>query len=174
MSNSWSGFVAKSITSKKRPKSFWNIFFIIAIIIVLSVMCVFIYQVASEHFKHDSEQVFVEYKNGYLTTDSNSFKIHENDKQEIKISKLIQLVDEGDKITLTISNLSGDLLEIKYLNEIVYKKEPIPIAPTVIMCVFLVFPMLGFFIFMLVVTNMKSPGKKIAKIQNQFLLKFYK
>ena len=174
MSNSWSGFVAKGITSKKRPKIFWNIFFTVLIFITLSAMSVFVYQLASEHYKHDSEQVFIAYKNGYLTTDVDSFKISKSDRQEIRIYNLIQSVDTGEKITLTISNISGDLLEVEYLDELVYKKELTPIIPTAMACVFLVFPMLVFFIFMLVVTNMKSPGKQIAKIQNKFLLRFYK
>ena len=176
MSNSWAGMVAKSITSKKRPKIFWNIFFSIGIFIVMIGMCLCFYQVVCERFSYDSEQLFVEYKNGCLTTDTDSFKIPKNDNQEIKIKKLLQYqyVEAGEKITLTISKISGDLLKVEHLDEVVYEVESTPITPIIIACIFLVFPILGFCIFMLVVVNIKSPGKRIAKFQNQFLLRFYK
>ena len=173
MSNPWSGHVAKGIKSKKRPRIFWNVFFSIVIAVILLVMLIFAYQIASECLKYDSVQIFVEYENGYLITNVDSFEIHEYDKQEIEISKLLGMVDTGEKITLTISRISGELLEVKYLNDVVYKKVPTPIIPTIVAMFLLVFPMLGFCIFMLIVTNIKNPSKRIDKIQSKFLLRFY-
>ena len=37
----------------------------------------------------------------------------------------------------------------------------------------IIIPLLGYFVFMLVVTNIKNPGKKIDKLQREYLLRFY-
>lgn len=174
MSNPWAGQLAKNITSKKRSRLFWNVFFSILILGVVFAMSCFVYQVVAERCTYDSEQIFIEYKNEWLTTDVSSFKIPESDKQEIKISNLTKIVNSGETITMTVSSVSGELLEVKFQDDKVYKRQLTPIMPTVVVSIVLVIPMLAFMIFMLVVTNIKHPSKRIDKIQRQFLLRFYK
>lgn len=174
MSNPWSGMLAKSINSKKRSRTFWNMFFSLGIIIILTCMSVFVYQIMCDYSNYESEQIFIEYKDGHLVTDACSYEIPKVEKQEINIRELIETVKNGEKITLSISKISGEVLEVKYLSKEVYKKERTPIIPTVVACVLLILPILSFFIFMLVVTNIKKPGKRIDKLQKKFLLRFYK
>ena len=174
MVNPWAGKLAKDITSKKRTSTFWNIFFVVMILIILVCMACFIYQAISDRRAYSSVQSFVEYKDGRLVTDGATFNIPEAEKQEVRINKLTLKVKTGDSITLKISNLSGELLEVQYDGDTVYKKEPTPIIPAMIMFPILILPILAFLVFMLVVTNIKSPGPKIKKIQDSYLLRFYK
>ena len=167
------GRIAKSITSKKRPRWFWNVFLgTLIAIIVITLSCGFI-QVASDTFNHREEHIFVEYKENQLITESGSFKVVEEEKQDVSIRKLIKKVKSGDTVILTISDISGELLEAKYLNDVVYKQKLSSMTVFIVFCFILVFPILGLVVFMLVVTNIKNPSKRIDKIQSQFLLRFY-
>ena len=170
----WIGPCVRSLKSKKRSRAFWNIFFIVSIVIILLAMSCFGISVASDYCYHESEQIFIEYKNETLVTDVGSFKVATDKKQEVPIANLIKNVDEGAKITVTASKISNQVLEIKCRDTVVYKKEPTPIIPTVIAGAILVIPMLVFFIFGLVVVNIKNPGKRIDKIQKKYILRFYK
>ena len=170
----WAGQVAKHIMSKKRPRSFWNVFFSVGIFLILFFVSTPYFKMVSERVTYTTSQTFIEYKDGHLYTDVDSFKIPEQDQQEVEIITFLKAVDNGDEITLTISKISGELLEVEFLNKVVYKKMPTPIAPTVIFSIILVLPILAFCVFMLVVTNIKHPGKRIDKIQKQFLLRIYK
>ena len=174
MSNGWlAGQIAKSVTAKKRPRWFWNVFFgILITLIVLSITYGF-FQVAAHHFNHSEEHVFVEYKDQYLVTQTNSFVIVEEEKQDISIGRLLKKVKSGNTIVLTVSDISDELLEVSYLDEVVYRRELSSMTVFIVFCFVLVFPILGFGIFMLVVTNIKNPSKRIDKIQSQFLLRFY-
>ena len=174
MSNTWTGMTAKSICARKRTRTFWNIFFCIIIAVILLALSLFAFQIASENVKYHTEQIFIEYEGGFLGTDSERFKIPNEERQEIGIQRLIRRVQRGDGITLTVSRLSGTLLEVEYAGDLVYKREPTPVLPTALACVILVIPMLGFCIFMLIITNIKNPGKRIEKMQDKFLLKFYR
>ena len=175
MTNPWlSGQIAKSIANKKRTRRFWNVFFITLTCCILAVTALLILQVSADYVKHNEEHVFVEYNDGYLITQSSSFKIAEYDRQDVKISTLAKRVKQGETVTLTVSNLSNKLLEVKYRGETVYNKIPASIGALVALCAGLVAPIIAFCIFMLVVTNIKNPGKRIDKIQSQYLLRFYK
>ena len=169
----WIGPCARSLGSKKRTRTFWNIFFIVSIVIVLFAMSCFVISVASDHLYYESEQMFVEYKNGILITDVGSFNVATEKNQEIKIDNLVKNVNEGDNITVTVSKIKNQVLEVKCSDKVVYKKIPTPIMPTVIASAVLVIPMLVFFVFGLVVVNIKNPGKRIAKIQKKYILRFY-
>ena len=117
--------------------------------------------------------LYVGYEDGNLITNINSFEIPDYDDQEINISVLKYKVKSNEEITLHISKITDDLLEVKYLCETDYKKRTIPVIPTFIASIVLVIPMLGLCTFMLVVTNIKNPSKRIRKIQKQFLLNTY-
>ena len=174
MSNGWvAGQIAKSITSKKRPRWFWNVFFGTCIaLIVIGVLYIF-GQTSVDYFKHSEAHVFVEYKENQLITESGSFKVVGEEKQDVSIRKLIKKVKSGDTVILTISDISDELLEVKYSDEVVYKQKLSSMTVFIVFCFILVFPILGWGVFMLVVTNIKNPSKRIDKIQSQFLLRFY-
>ena len=174
MSNPWSGKVAKSIASVRRPRSFWNVFFGVVIGVVLVGTTVLMLQILTDYVKYDAEQIFVEYKDGYLVTNTDTFKIPSVDKQEIKIDKLKGSVAEGERIILTISKLSNELLEAKYNEKVVYKKTITPLVPALVGWLIVVFPMLVLCVFMLIITNIKKPGKRIERIQRKFILKIHK
>ena len=171
MSNPWSGKLAKSIMGKKRPRVFWNTFFGAMILITLIVSSIFLYQVISGCFKYDTEQVFIDYKDGYFITDVTEYELPKN--PESKNIMLIHRLNSGDKISLSVSSLSGELLEVRHLNDIVYQKAVTSIVSTVLVCLLLICPMLGILIFMLVAVNIKNPGKRIYKIQKELLLQMH-
>ena len=101
MSNRWiAGQTAKLLTSKKRPRSFWNILYSCLTALVLLCGAYFVYQMC-------------------------------NGAEEQLVAGIMALV-------------------------------------------LLVCPLLGFCIFMLVVTNIKNPSKKIDKIQRSYLLRIHK
>ena len=174
MSNPWAGQMAKHIASRRRPRWFWNLFFGVAIFLILISFLFFIYNVLCDHSIYESEQIFIACQETNLITDINSFEIVEKDKQEVKIFKLKETIKSGDKITVTVSSISGDLIQVEHKDIVVYKKETTPILPGVLGFAFLGLPCLAFSIFMLIVTNIKNPGKRISKLQKEFLLKFYK
>lgn len=171
----WAGHIGKSIASKKRPRIFWNFFWGGGIILIIFAMLSFTFQATADRLTYSLEQFFVEQEAGYLITDVDTFELADKEKQETPISELTKKVKSGDVIKLSISKLSGELIEVKNVeNEIVYKKELTPIMPTVIASAVIVIPMLSLFVFMLIVTNMKHPKGKIKKFQDTFLLRIYK
>ena len=175
MNYGWAGHVASGIASKKRPRIFWNIFWSVMIIGTCLAMLMFVYQASADRITYSTEQIFIEEDAGYLITDVDSFKLADKEKQEIRISVLTQNGNSGDVIKLSISKLSGELIEVKNVENVtVYKKELTPIMPTVIASTVIVIPMLSLFVFMLIVTNMKHPKGKIKKFQDTFLLRIYK
>jgi len=173
MGNPWSGKLAKSVCSKKRTRTFWNVYFGVFLAVIFICMSGFSYQAASDYIKYEKEEIFVVYEDGYVITDLDSYKVVKEEKQDVDARKLVRDVASGEKVHLTVSKLSGQLLEVKHLGKTVYKKELTPIAPTVIMTFLLVIPMISLCIFMLVVVNAKNPGKRIEKIQDRMVLKFY-
>ena len=171
MSNPWSGKLAKSIMGKKRPRVFWNTFFGAMILITLIVSSIFLYQAISVCFKYDSEQIFIDYKDGYFITDITEYKLPKSSKA--KNIMLIDRLDSGDQIFLSVSSLSGELLEVRHLNDVVYQKAVTPIVSTILVFLFIICPMLGSMIFMIVVVNIKNPSKRIYKIQKELLLQMH-
>lgn len=172
MSNPWAGKLAKSIFSQKRSRVFWSMLFGAMMVIILISSFVYLYQVISGCFKYDTEQVFIDYKDGYFITDVTEYELPKN--PESKNIMLIHRLNSGDKISLSVSSLSGELLEVRHLNDIVYQKAVTSIVSTVLVCLLLICPMLGILIFMLVAVNIKNPGKRIYKIQKELLIKIHK
>ena len=93
------GNIAKAITSKKRSRKFWNIFFSSLIAVLLFIATYLVYCICTS---------------------------------------------------------SGEAL----------------VSVIVVLSVFVV-PAIGFCVFMLVVTNIKNPSKRIDKLQREYLLRFY-
>lgn len=173
MSHPWSGKLAKTIASKKRTRSFWNTFFIIGTTIIVIALSSLFYQLISECVVYESEQIFIDYVDGHLITDVSTFELPDDRKQVVTIDELTATVNKGDKIILTISDISGELIKASYNKKTVYQKTTIDVTTSMIGVSIVVMPVLTFCVFMLVVTNIKNPSKRIDKIQSKFLLRFY-
>lgn len=174
MSNPWSGQVAKTIGNRKHSRRYWNIILCSFLLVILLVMLIFIHQVLGDYIAYSFEGVYIEYTDGCLVTNDATFSIPEREKQEIHISNLTYRAESGDRLTFTVSKLSGDLLEISSDGEILYRKIKIDLIPAISGWAIAGLPVIGLCIFMLIVTNIEKPGKRIAKLQNEFLLKIHK
>ena len=69
MSNPWAGQMVKHITSRRRPRWFWNLFFGVAIFLILISFLFFIYNVLCDHSIYESEQIFIACQETNLITD---------------------------------------------------------------------------------------------------------
>ena len=174
MSNGWlAGQVAKTITGKKRSRKFYNVFLIIVLtVLTISFLYIAIFQILSDYTTYESEQIFIDYSDGYLQTNSDSFKIADDKSQEIKIRQLLLRAEKGDNIRLKISSISGELIEIKYSGKVVYKVITTDIRAVISFFILLCFGY-GLVIFMLIVVNAKKPRKRIDKLQKKAILRFY-
>ena len=162
------GQLARALAKGKKSRYIWNIFWIITLLLILYCIFLFVYQILCDYVCYETKQIYVRCEDGYLITDVDSFEIVENDRQDININALIKTVDVGSEINLTINHFSGELLEIKKEDKTVYKVA-LTSSVDIIAFVLLFVPMLAFVVFMLVVTNIKNPGRRIKNIQNQFL-----
>lgn len=173
MNGYWAGQTAKIITSKKKTKQFWNLFYSSALLIICCVLFIFVFQIFCENNTYEAKQIFIEYTDNHIITDTSTFKIAEANKQEIKIHRLTQNVEKGDTIVLIISKITGDLLEIKYQETVVYRKTQID-SSSVLGAAIVTLPMILLCIFMLIITNMKNPNKWVRDYQDKYILRFYK
>ena len=173
MSWIWTSNIAKSITERPRTRRFWNVFFALMVSIIAVGIFIFIYQVASENITYDSEQTFIEYEDGYFITDVDSFKIPKYEKQDVDIYKFLRTVDPGEKVTLSISKLSGELIRVNFDDEIVYSQKVTEILPAILGWAILGLPMLGLIVFMWISVNIKNPSKKIDRFRRKYLLEFH-
>ena len=175
MSNSWlAGQLAKSITQKKRPRWFWNVFCISITIILLIISTVLSHDVLSDHIKREEYHTYQGYDDSNLITDNGYYEIAELGKQEVKIEKMLSEVDVGDPIVMVISRISGELLEVKQLGVTVYKKESSDLIAFILLAFLLIFPFLVFFVFMLIATNIRNPGYRILKFRKSYLMIIHK
>ena len=166
-----SGQIAKLIASKKRTRKFHNIFWGGTALIVLLFSVYFFLKILPDHIVQIEEQTFVQYENGKLITEESTLDLS-NYGEKIYISNLINTIKCGDKIKTTTSLLTGELIEIEYDNVAVYRKRIEPLTPLIIAYCICILPALIFTIFMLIVLNIKKPGKFVDKIQRKILLQF--
>ncbi len=170
MSNPWTGMVAKSITSNKRPRSFWNAFFSIALLITIIGMVLCTYHIVADRIEIEVADTYLKYDNGSLYTVNSTYSIPDIGNQNININVLRKKVSSGDPVLLTVSKITGDLLSVQYRGEVIYEKAKTPIIPAAIAFTIAI----SFFVFMLVVTNIKHPNKFVDKVQRGYLLRIYK
>jgi hypothetical protein len=161
--------VAQWITERKRSKLFWNVFWSVVLAMFISYMFFVTYLVSTENFISYQEETFVEYQKDYLITDQACYDLRGPEGQEVRISKRIIIVSPGDKLTLGISKLSGELIVVQYQGELVYEIVKSPVVSTLVLCYSLAIPMIGASIFLLYVVNVKNPSKRIDKIKSQFV-----
>ena len=79
-----------------------------------------------------------------------------------------------DRKALCLSALSGLFLAIHFVLWFESLQHTTVASSTTIVCTEVIWVALGFCIFMLVVTNIKNPSKRIDKIQRTYLLRTYK
>ena len=172
MINPWlAGQLAKILTKKRRTRKFWNIVFSSFILFLVCFAFVFLYRILCDHLVHEEEHVYIGYYDGFLVTEIGSYKIADVSKQKVNISMLEANVKNGDKIVLSLSKISGELIEVKKFSSTVYKVKVDQLGPFIFLIVVFFLPLLGLSIFMLIVTNIKKPNKKIYDLQKKFLLR---
>ena len=169
MGNPWAGPLAKAVVNKKRGRTFYTVFFSVCLLVVLVCSSFFIYRTVCDYITISTNATYVDCKNGKFTTENTVYELAPYDNQEIKASAITNKVKKGDDVTLVLSKVEGTLIEIKHNEVSVYKRELVPIwlgAPIFIIAISL-------YVFMLIVTNIKNPGKRIDKLQSLYLLRFY-
>lgn len=167
MSNAWlSGSIARSITAQKRSRLFWNLFFSVPLILVIFLICMFVSQILNDYRILIVEQTYDKYENGYLYTDEEEFLIFSESNQEIKNNILTERLQKGDRIQLTISAISRELLTVQFDGEVLYQANITSTTDIVVISLFFCVS-LSFIIFFFVVINIKTSNKKIRKIQRQ-------
>ena len=172
MNNPWlAGQIAKILTQKRRTRKFWNMFFSSIILLLVCLAFIFLYRLSCDHFVHEEEHIYVGYNYGFLVTEIGSYKIADENNQKVNISFLKSVVKSGEKIILSISDISGELIEVKYSSLTVYKVKIDQLAPSIFLLSVFFLPMICLTIFMLIVTNIKNPSKKIDNLQRKFLLR---
>ena len=137
-------------------------------------MVVPFYQIISEHYTYDIEEVFVEYRDGVLSTVDASYKVVETDEENVRITNLTKEVDVGDKIKLTVSKINGKLIKVQHQNTVVYSIEMTPTMPALIFLIVVFLPLMGAAVFLWIVVNLKNPEKKLDKLQSEMVLRIYK
>ncbi len=167
------GKVAKIIYDKKHTRLYWNVVFGVFILIIIIVFLAFLFQFMCDRMSYEESRAYVEYKDRRLITDGASFDIPDLDKQEVDIKFLTKNVKEGDELILKISSITGELLEARKEQKIVYKKAVIDPVANFVGWLLLGFPILVLCVFMLVVTNIKKPGRLIDKLQRTYLIRHY-
>lgn len=132
--------------------AFWSIFYIYSTMILISGV-----------FSYQTVQIYEKYEQGYLYTDVDAFEI-ETEMVEVDISNFLVSAKSGDRVRLTISRITGELIKIQ-LNECVLYE--LPLIPSAIwiqqpLCLLL----LGCGVFMVVVVNLKNPKGYLKKLQH--------
>ena len=113
-------------------------------------------------FSYQTVQIYEKYEHGCLYTDADVFEI-ETETVEVDISCLLVSAKSGDRLQLTISRITGELIKIQLNENVLYE---LPLIPSAIwvqqpLCLFL----LGCGVFMLVVVNLKNSKGYLKKLQ---------
>ena len=166
------GGIAKTICSKKRTKTSWNIFIISLLLVYLGVISLLTYgELSDQYIQHTEEYTFFQCNRDILITQTEQIEI-EDKNQAIEISNALARVKMGDKITITTSHYSNSVTKIQHSDEILYEIE---IDNTLdVILLWLVFLLVGVPLsFMLYGVNSKKQKKWILKFQKQYVLIFH-
>ena len=174
MSTAWrAGQLAKALTSRRRPRKVWNAIFCFCIAVYLLGVSMVTYAFLEGHWFQVSTDIYVKCEDGCLITNEHKIEIPEVKHQDIPFSTLLRTVETGDRIRLKISSVSGELLEVAYQGNVIYRTIQTTLGVYVaFLCLF--FSFTGLVIFLLVVINMKHPSRRLQKIQDKFIIRYYK
>ena len=166
--NYWKYSLIRQILGKKRSRLFWNILF--GSVVVILICCAVIpgYRLLSENIVYESEEVYLCYEDGKITTESGSYKI-EGEKSYIKRS--VGIIESGELIKLTISSISGEIIRIDYLDIPAYEKECIPVVVNILE-VLLMLLFAALLTLIIYAINTKKRGRFINSIRKQFMFSF--
>ncbi len=173
MSAKWTTF-GEFLFGQRRSKKFLNILFGIMLFVLLFIDFCICFMMICENVQSDYNQILVECTKDKLITDVDSFKIPDGAKQEIHIRNLIWSVAPGETITLTVSDITNELLEVKYSGNTVYKKEKMSLFVNIFFMCLLTLPLIVSTIIILIAVNAKNPKRWLRKIQRRYVLMFYK
>ena len=166
--NYWKYSLIREILGKKRSRLFWNILF--GSVVVILICCAVIpgYRLLSENIVYESEEVYLCYEDGKITTESGSYKI---EGEESYIKRSVGMIESGELIKLTISSISGEIIRIDYLDIPAYEKECIPVVVNIIGLFFVM--CFAFLVILLIYAiNTKKRGKFIDKIRKDHVFSF--
>lgn len=169
-----SGQLTKSIVSKKRTLRFWNILFICMLTSVIIIISFPLMSLISDNTAYEVTQTYLGVENQTLKTEQCSYSIETANQCEVDIAAWSSQATIGQEISLYISCISSQVLEIRSNGKVVYKKATIPFVPIVALISVIAVPLISFSIFMLIILNAKKPGRLAEKIQKKYLLRFYK
>lgn len=170
MGNAWrSGQFAKSFTKEPRPRYIWNIFLLSVLGIILCFVSILGYWLLESSVCDQTRQIYLGCQNEYVITDVDTFQIADKEDQVVNVNALIRNVNIGESIDLTISSVSGRLLEVSDNGQLVYQVQTIQIGAVIAMFI-LVLPIIIFLVLCLIATNAKHPKGWMKKFQNTYVL----
>ena len=106
----------------KKPRCVWNCFWGIFLAIFIGFYIYTSCIVFGGLVTYQTEQIYEKYADGILHTNVDSYKIDTtSDRIEIPISKFLTSADRGTSVQLTVSKISGELIEIQSDGKVLYK-----------------------------------------------------
>ena len=150
--------------SKKKQRWIWNVFWSAVLAFIMFLYAYSTIYLLGGMFIYHTEQKYVRYFNGSLYTDMGVFEIERKpDLVDVDISTFIEVAKIGDNLQLTISKVTGNLMEIQIDGNVLYKIPTVPIAIWIQQPLFLILIACG--IFMLLGINLKHPKGVLKKMQ---------
>ena len=154
-----SKLISGLMTRNGRPsRKSWNIFIALYLLLIIAIWAHIATEILAFHVRSCAEYVYEGSDGAVILTDSAILPIEET-------SDLQGVLHPGDVICVYSSRISGEVIEIYKANELIYKADTHDIVAVVIGVAFSV----GFGIFFLFVINKKNPGKRLRKIQREFI-----
>ena len=97
----------------------WNIIGGAAALILILFFVLKVFDALNGKITYQTEQTFISFETNYVVTNSDEYLL--SIKENILVDKLETTLESGDKIVLTVSKWTGDLMEISSNGELVYQ-----------------------------------------------------
>ena len=158
-----------SVRNKYRRLRYeWNLF-CIAIAIFALFFCYFLgREMLCEIVYYESECTHISYDGEILVTDSETFSVSSDDS--IYMNNLSESLETGDKITVKVSKISGEVLEILSGGDTVYKFSDFA-WPFILFVVIFLGALITVVVLAFYTVNAKKPRGPFAEIQEAIILK---
>ena len=151
----------------KKPRWIWNCFLGIILAFWIGVYIYSSCVIFDGLVTYQTEQIYEKYAEGILYTNVDTYKIKTNsDLIEIPISEFLTFAERGTSAQLTVSKISGELVEIQSDGKVLYKVPVVSSAVWIQQPLFLA--LIGTCIFMLIAVNIKNPKGFVKKMQEEF------
>jgi len=151
----------------KKPRWIWSCFWGIILAFWIGLYIYSSCVIFGGLVTYQTEQIYESYQAGYLYTDVNKYEIQtESHLVEIHFSEFLEFAQPGDFLQLTVSKISGELIEIQSDGKVLYKVPVVSSAVWIQQPLFLA--LIGTCIFMLIAVNIKNPKGFVKKMQEEF------